>query len=311
MNQKVIVGNTIKKHHKFFRKSVLNKRSKLAQTAFIIVFIIFCIYAFTLIFPFLWMLMSSLKDSAMYEIDITIGKPFRWPEILVWSNYAAVFNKLEANGTSYFGMFFNSVWYSVIACTLSVLMPSIVGYCLSKFDFRGRNFLYALAIFSMTIPLMGNMGAAYKLYGQLKLFDNPLFVVITNLGGLGGMNFMIFYGFFKNISWSYVEAVYIDGGGDYTAFFRIMLPQALPMMITLFIMSFIGTWNDYMTVILYLPSYPTIASGMYTVANTLQRTGQTPVYFAGLIVSMIPVLVLFFIFSDKMLTSVSFGGIKG
>lgn len=296
---------------KIFKKSVLNKRTKTAQAVFIIAFVIFCLYAFTLIFPFLWMFMSSLKDSALYEIDITTGNPFRWPDMFVWSNYSAVFNRLEANGTNYFGMFFNSIWYSVISSALAVVMPAIVGYCLSKFHFRGRNVLYGLAIFSMTIPLMGNMGAAYKLYGQLGLFDNPLYAVVTNLGGLGGMNFMIFYGFFKNISWSYVEAVYIDGGNDYTAFFRIMLPQAVPMMLTLFIMSFIGTWNDYMTIILYLPSYPTIASGMYIVSGTLQRTGQTPVYFAGLIVSMIPVLVLFFIFSDKMLTSVSFGGIKG
>ena len=82
-------------------------------------------------------------------------------------------------------------------------------------------------------------------------------------------------------------------------------------MFVLMLMNFIGGWNDYTAPTLYLPSYPTLASGMYQVANTLQRTGRVPIYFAGLVMSVIPILLLFCVFGNKMMTSVSIGGLKG
>ena len=119
------------------------------------------------------------------------------------------------------------------------------------------------------------------------------------------------YGFFKNVSWSYAEAVFIDGGGHYTVFFKIMLPQALGPIATLFIMSFIGNWNDYMSVIMYLPSYQTLASGLYTYRAVQTRSVNFPEYFAGLLVSMLPILLLFSLFSDVIMKNMSVGGLKG
>ncbi|MCL2751265.1 MAG: ABC transporter permease subunit, partial [Firmicutes bacterium] len=110
---------------------------------------------------------------------------------------------------------------------------------------------------------------------------------------------------------SYAEAVYVDGGGEYTVLFRIMLPVALPPMSALFIMACIGAWNDYMTVILYLPSYPTIASGLYEIQYLFERDARLPLYFAALIISIIPVLTLFALFSGKIMKNMTVGGLKG
>ena len=73
----------------------------------------------------------------------------------------------------------------------------------------------------------------------------------------------------------------------------------------------ITNWNEYNTMILYLPSYPTLASGLFEYQSNAIRMANYPVYFAGLIISMIPTLILFGIFSDKVMTSLSFGGLKG
>ena len=121
------------------------------------------------------------------------------------------------------------------------------------------------------------------------------------------------YGYFKSISWNYAEAVYIDGGNDYTIFFRIMIPMAAPIMTTFGIMSFIGAWNDSGTMLIYLPDYPTLASGVFELSNgndTLRYT-DPPAYFALLAIMALPVVIVFIIFSDKIMNNLSIGGIKG
>ena len=209
-------------------------------------------------------------------------------------------------------MFFNSLWYAGVGSFLSVFMSSVVAYCLSRFEFRGRNVLYAVAIFSMTIPIVGTMGAQFKLEVDIGIYDSPLHVIVLNLGGLGGMYFLIMHGFFKNISHAYSEAVYIDGGGEFVVFFRMMLPQGMSMMFVLMLMNFIGGWNDYTAPTLYLPSYPTLAAGLFEYKSIAPRgAGGIPVYYAGLIIAMIPAIILFAVFSNRIMSSISIGGLKG
>ena len=90
-----------------------------------------------------------------------------------------------------------------------------------------------------------------------------------------------------------------------------MLPQAFSMMLLFFIMNFMSEWNNYTTYLIYMPSYVTLATGMYLVKNTLERTGQMPMFYAALIISMIPILALFIAFSNQILTKVTISGIKG
>ena len=161
----------------------------------------------------------------------------------------------------------------------------------------------------MTIPIVGSMGSYYKLIGELGLYDTPFYVVATHLSGWG-FNFLVMYGFFKSVSWDYAEAAFIDGGGHFLVFFRIMIPLALGPVVTLFVVAFVQNWNDYMTMILYLPSYPTLASGLYTFQANSQRLVNWPVYYAGLLISLIPVLVLFAFCSDIMMRNMNVGGIK-
>lgn len=299
---------------KQFRKkkdgSLLDKRSGLEYALFAVVFIIFAIYAISLIYPFIWLILSSFKESTEYILDISQGRPFDLPDGLCWYNYQYALSEMNLNGTNFIGMFFNSVWYSGLSTLLGVFACTCTGYILSRFQFPGRNLIYSIAIITMTVPIVGSTGGTFKLVSNLGIYNSPLYVIFISLGGFG-MPFMVFYGFFKNISWSYAEAVYIDGGGDATVFFRIMLPQATPVIISLFVVSFITAWNNYETTLMYLPSYPTIASGMYNIKNTLVRTGKDVIYFAGIIISVIPIIALFSALSDTIMNNMTVGGLKG
>ena len=88
-------------------------------------------------------------------------------------------------------------------------------------------------------------------------------------------------------------------------------PTRIRILSALAITGFIGGWNDYMTYILYMPDYPTIAAGMYSIEQSLFRTGQVPIYFAALVLSISPVLIVFALFSNTIMKNFTMGGLKG
>ncbi len=291
-------------------KSILYSRSKGEKVLFAIFFIVFFCYAVSLVYPFVWLIGNSLKTRQVYNYQQAMGETFRFPTSFEFEHYVKAFTEMEYNGVGFVSMFFNSIFYTAITTAGGVFFSALTGYCLSKYRFRARGIIYALAIFSLTMPVIGTTGATYKLIAQIGAYDTWLYPVLISLGGFG-FNFLIMYGFFSNVSFSYAEAVFVDGGGHWTVFFKIMLPQAKVPVLTLAVMSAIGSWNDYMTMLLYMPSFPTIASGLYQLSSTLPRLGNSPLYYAALVISVIPVLAIFAACSDLIMNNFTMGGLKG
>ena len=291
---------------------ILYAKSGIEKILFAVVFVLFLLYALSMIYPFVWLVINSLKEGAEYSIGMALREPFSMPENPTFANYAYAFSRMEdkGTGTNFIGMIFNSVWFTCFSSLTAVFFSSVTGYVFAKYEFKLKRVFYAIIIFSMTIPIIGTMGVSFKFYNDIQIYDTVFFPIITNMGGIG-MNFLIMYGFFKNLPWSYAEAVYVDGGDDFVIFFKIMLPMAKTLILTLFIMASIGVWNDYMTVILYMPSYPTIASGLYKIEESLVRTGNSPIYFAALVLSVLPILIVFICFSDLIMKNFTMGGLKG
>ncbi len=288
----------------------LNRRSKGEKIVFGIALAAFVIYAIVMIFPFIWLFYTSLKSSYYYMEDSQNFRILALPQEWEWRNYIRAFTELEYEGTNLLGMFFHSVWYTAVVVIEGVFFSACTGYCLSKYEFKARNLIYFLAIFSMTIPVVGTLPASFKLSSEyLGIHDTPLQPILSCAGGFG-FNFLIMYAFYKNMPWSYAEAVFIDGGNDFIAFFKVMLPMAKAPMITLSIISAISCWNDYTSIILFMPSYPTVAAGLYHVKEELGERDK-PVYYAALFLSMIPILTVFSIFSEQIMKNMSLGGLKG
>ncbi len=291
---------------KLSEKKKKRGRSGLERVVFTIVFVVFAIQSITLIFPLLWMIMSSFKGLLEYSAGNAMAFPKKW----LFGNYAQAFTTLNVGNTTFFGMIFNSLWYTGITTVLGAFVPAVTGYVMSKYNFKAKKFMFTVAITCMTIPIVGSTASHMKIVSALGLYKNPLYAVVTSLGGFGG-NFLVYYGFFKSVSWAYAEAAQIDGAGPFTVFFRIMLPHAVPILTTYMITGAIGHWNEYQSIILYLPNYPTLAMGLFEYQSNAIRLANYPVYFAGLIISMIPTLLLFGLFSNKIMTSLSLGGLKG
>lgn len=309
MKQKNPVVRFFEKFHT--KRTLLERRSGVGKVVFGVFFVLFLIYALSLLYPIFWMVFNSFRDITDYNVAIATRKFYSLDIVWDFGNYADVMKLISAADASYVEMIFNSLWTTTLMSVLAVFVPSVTAYCLSKYDFRLRGVLYAVAIITMILPVVGSDGARLKFWASIGIFDTPFYLFFNGLGGLGGTYFLVMYGFFRSVHWSYAEAVFIDGGNDFTALFRVMLPQALPMMGLFFIMNFMAGWNEYQSFLIYMPSWPTLATGMYLVSGTLQRTGQMPLYYAALTISIIPTLVLFIAFSNQILTKVTIGGIKG
>ena len=119
---------------------------------------------------------------------------------------------------------------------------------------------------------------------------------------------MYFYAFFQNVSNTYAEAARIDGAGDYTIFFRVMLPQAMPMFGAIFLMIWMAEWNNYSTALLYLNELPTLSVGIYLFRT--ESGGDFDILYMAYFITCIPPLVIFAFFNNVLMSNVSLGGIK-
>lgn len=285
-------------------RNILYSRNRAEKIVFGIVFCIFALYALSYIYIVLWTFISSLKTNREF-----FSSPFALPKSWLFKNYVDSFKMLEYNGTYYFGMLFNSLWLTFGGLIISLACSACTAYVLAKYRFKGSQTIYAGALFIMIIPIMGSLPANYKLISDLGLRNSPLYL-ITFTGGFG-FNFFILHAYFRNLPWSYAEAAFIDGAGHMYTFLRVMLPQAGACLFALAVQGFIGFWNDYMTPILYLDNYPTISSGLYYYQEQIKFASNEPVYFAGVLLSMIPPLTLFIFFQDIIMENTVAGGLKG
>lgn len=255
--------------------------------------------------PIAYVLMNSLKSLREFNDNV-----MSLPSKPVWSNYWRAIT-LEYRNTNVIGMFFNSVFYTLSYSIAGTFTPCLSAYVLSKYRFKARGFIYSLAIAIQLIPIFGNTGASYDLVSDLGLIDHIELMWITNMGGFG-WTFLVIYSYFENVSWTYAEAAFIDGASNWYTFIRIMLPMVLPAVLTMWLSNVIGLWSDYATPMIFFKDNPTLGAGIYNLKTRAPFIeGGKTVYFAVLIVSVVPILLLYIILQDQLLKVNVDGGIKG
>ncbi len=279
------------------------KKKRKTSPLKIFIFIFSTIWCITFYFCLIWLVYSSFKSRVEYLTD-PVGLPTKWH----FSNYIDAFTQLSASGKNLIVMFFNTCWLTFGTIFLQMLFSLMFAYAIARFKFPGRDLIYWVVIAQMMITVVGSLPATYTLLKRLNMYDTPLYL-ITNLSGTSG--FLVFYATFKGIPQSFAEAAHIDGAGHVKVFFKIMLPQIKGMVTALAITSFIANWNEYMTPILYLPSYPTLASGLYAYQIEFSRKLNYPLLFSALFMTIIPCLILYFIFQEEFLHIDIGGGLKG
>lgn len=287
------------------KRGLLDKRRTVPEKLFFAMeFIVLFVWSAIVITMLLWALISALKTNLEY-----VNKPLSLPEVFQFQNFTIAMGKFNHNGVNFIGMLYNSAWQVVGASLIHTTMVCLTGYVFAQYEFKGKSLLFSMVVFVMIIPIYGSFAANYKLIYDLGINDSYLYL-LTSCGGFGS-TMLLTYGYFKGVPKALREAVYVDGGSDYTALFKIYMPLARNIFVAIFLLTFIGKWNDYETPLLYFDKMPNLALGLYNFQQEIQFVANNPAYFAGTLIVMLPVVLLFVFGSDKIMGQLYSGGIKG
>ena len=263
-----------------------------------------------------WAFMSAFKSDVNWLVD-KIGLPTE----IVFTNFEVAIKNfsIKVSGITFFieDMLLNSVLYSIGTVLASIFVTSLVAYCCAKYNqYIICKILYAIVIVVVVLPIVGSLPSAIQMSKAIGFYDNILGIIIQH-AGFCNMNFLIFYGAFKGVSKTYSEAAFIDGAGQWSVYFRIILPLVKSSLFAVGLLQFIGFWNDFTVSLYYLPSHPVLSFGIQRFLNTGGGTGyveqgvNNPMRLAIIFLSASPILVLFFCFRKKLMSNITVGGLKG
>ena len=292
------------------------KNFRILKNPFALVFyILIIIYVLSMIISCFWMIMSTFKTRFEFRAN-----RFGLPENFSFDNYANVFSKMyititpKQGGIKYVYMpelMSNGLLYSICVTAGGLFMQTLVAYGCAKYRSLAGKILYGFAIVTMILPIVGTMPARLLLYKRLGIYDNFGGIILA-YAGWGGSNFLILHATFKGISEEYREAAFMDGASHLRVLITIMVPMVKTTILALFILGFIGSWNDYQTPMVYIPSMPTIAYGLFRFRYSSDSiVSAIPMQITGCVVVMVPIMILFIVFRNKIMGNLALGGIKG
>jgi N-acetylglucosamine transport system permease protein len=261
--------------------------------------VLLSVWSIIVIVPFLWVVLSSFKTTK--EI---LASPFSLPAHWSFDNYVHAWTDA---GIRQF--FLNTVIVVGVALVLVMLLGSMCAYVLARFRFPGARFIYYLMLAGLTFPIF--------------LAIVPLFFILKNAGLLNtlpglimvyvafALPFTVFflYAFFKTLPEDVYEAALMDGAGDWRAFFQIMLPMARPGIAAVAIFNFLGLWNQFLLPVALNtdPGRYVLTQGMANFASQAGYAVDFGALFAAVVITVVPVLIVYVIFQRRLEGSVSRG----
>ena len=264
-------------------------------------------FGLIMLYPLMWMFFSSLKETT--TIFTTAGQLI--PTHITFDNYA---NGWKGFAGITFGVFLKNSLFIAIVATFGTLMSSaFVAYSFSRCKkFKLRGILFAAMLASMMLPGQILMVPQYLWYKKLGWVGSSLPLIVPFFFAVQGYFVYLMMNFIEGIPTDLDEAAKIDGCSYYSIFFRIIFPLMRPALVTGGIFSFMWRWDDFMSALLYVNK-----AAQYPVSLALKLfadPGSTSDYgamFAMAVVSLIPILIIFFIFQKQLVEGIATSGLKG
>ena len=281
-----------------------------------LIFIFLVLYVAVLLFLFGWGFLNSFKG----QYDNGFGYYFdkvSLPKVWHFSNYSDVFTKLtveiDAVKYNFVQMLINTLLYTIGTAFVSTIVPCIVAYLTATYNkFIFTKIVYNFVIVTMILPIIGATPSTIQVLRMLNYYDTIWGMWLMNSNFLVGIHFLVFYDAFKGLSKIYKEAAEIDGASQLRTMMSVMIPMVKNIIITVFILRFIAYWNDYQTPLLYMPSKPTIAYGIFIFFFQSDNLYSTiPMKLTCAFIIVIPIIILFAICQKRIMQNLTVGGIKG
>jgi multiple sugar transport system permease protein len=254
-------------------------------------------------FPFYWMVISSLKE----KTDIFTYPVEWWPNPILWENYATAINY---KGFPFFRFLGNSLFYAVGVTIGTVLSCAAVGYGFARLRFPGRDLLFMLTISTLMIPAIITFIPTFILFKSLGMLGNYTPLILPAFFGNAFFIFMMRQ-FFQGLPVELMDAARVDGADEFRIFWQIMLPLVQVALLVVAVFTFLYTWHDFFSPLVYLSDqsqYP-ISLGLF--AFRAQRTTEWSLMMAASTLATLPLVIVFFLAQRHFLEGIRMTGIKG
>jgi ABC-type glycerol-3-phosphate transport system permease component len=254
-----------------------------------------------MILPFIWMVSTSLKPP---------DEIFAIPPIIISKHSSLSAYVYLQQQYNILGIVKNTFVIAFSATILRLFFCALGGYGFAKFKFPGQNALFAFLLGTMVIPGAVTLVPVYIIMRNLKWIDTFWPLIIPGAANAFGIFFMRQY--IMSVSNDLMDAARIDGAGEFTIFWRIILPIIAPGLTSLGLIFFMGSWNDFIGPLIYLksPEHFTLPLIIRSLVGPVGRTVYD-VQMATSVISLIPLLIIFLIFQRRFLEGITAGAIKG
>ena len=256
---------------------------------------------FLMIFPLLIVVLVSFTPN---EVTQT-WPPKVIPSAFTLSNYTDLFSRLPIGRE-----LLNTVVFAGAVTLISVTFDSLAAYGLSRVDFKGRGLLLGVLIATMMIPGMALLIPVYKLLASMGLINSYLGIIIPRMADVGGI--FLLRQFFISIPKDLDNAARIDGAGELRIFAQIILPNAVPAILTVGMFNFMGNWNDLLWPLIMTskPETRTITAGLAMLTGHGSSVTPYGVVMAGALISALPLLIVFFLVQKRFVEGIAMTGMK-
>lgn len=250
-----------------------------------------------------WILGASLSTSR----EIFSGEVLKFASGFHFENYVTAWQ--VQNVSVFFG---NSLLYSVVSCVGVLAIAAPAAYVLSRWQFRGGTALRIGLVIAMSVPVVMIIMPIYALATQWGIKGRLLLVILYILMRVPYTTIYLL-DFFSTLSRTYEEAAYLDGCSGPNTFLRIMLPLVQPAVITVTIFNFMSVWNEFFMALIFTSneSMAPVGVGLLNIINAMKQTGQMGGMFAAVIIVFLPTFLLYIFLSEKIISGVTGGGVKG
>ncbi|MCI3921784.1 carbohydrate ABC transporter permease [Paenibacillus sp. TRM 82003] len=260
-------------------------------------------FAVLMVYPLVWMVVSSFKPG-----NLVLSQPGLIPSEVTLENYR---NGWGALGEPFSLFFANSLFLTVGSIVGNLFSCSLAAYALARLDFRGRRIYFGITLASVMLPMHVLVVPQYIFFSQLDLLNTYFPLLIPKFLATDAFFIFLMVQFIRTIPRELDQAAAIDGAGPFRTFWFVILPLMKPALVTTTIFTFIWTWNDFFTPLIYLTSVEvyTVPVALNTMVNAETQSGVGAL-FAMSLLSLAPILVFFAVAQKYLIRGIATTGLK-
>jgi len=278
-------------------------RKKINMTKKIVMSILGALFGVIVALPFLWMFVCSMYGTSE-EIFQT---PLRLPDGFHFKNYVTIARSMEL-----WNLLKNTLEILLFNVIVGTLSSVIIAYGFARYRAKGKSVFFSIMLSTVMLPWVVTMVPAYMLWSKVGLIGTKWPLMLPAIGG-GAFNVFMLMQFFRGIPKELDEAATIDGCSKFMILFRIILPNCVPIIVTILVFSFNGQWADYLGPSLYLKdtSQYTVALGLLLAKNSMYTAPRWNEIMAGCVIFTLPCIVIYAVSQKAFVSGIVMTGIKG